>query len=55
MWKIKENIKTSQDRQKIYACRKKTHKQLKVGEHVYMRGKSEKSTLRTGGFAKLEP
>jgi hypothetical protein len=34
MLKIKQNLKTSQDRQKSYADKNRIHKEFKVGDHV---------------------
>jgi hypothetical protein len=35
MIKIKRNLKTAQDRPKSYADSKKTHREFKVGDHVF--------------------
>jgi hypothetical protein len=37
--RIKQNLETNQDRQKIYILKNKMHKELKVGEHVYLKVK----------------
>jgi hypothetical protein len=33
---IKQNLKIDQDRQKIYADRKRTPRDFKAGDHVYL-------------------
>jgi hypothetical protein len=52
---IKQNLKTAQDRQKSYADRKRTHREFKTGDHVYLRIRPRKSSLRIGAWAKLAP
>jgi hypothetical protein len=53
MIKIKQNLKASQDRQKIYADKNKTHIEFKVGDHVFLKLKANKSSLKLGSCAKL--
>jgi hypothetical protein len=53
MLKIKKNLKVAQDRQKSYADKKKTHKEFKVGDHVFLRVKANKSSLKLGNCSKL--
>jgi hypothetical protein len=55
MVKIMKNLKVSQDIQKSYAGRKRNHKEFKVGDHVYLRVKPKRSSLRMGMCAKLAP
>ena len=45
----------AQDRHKSYTNNKKTTKEYKVGEHVFLRVKPKKSKLRLGLYAKLAP
>jgi hypothetical protein len=52
---IKQNLKIAQDRQKCYADRKRTPKEFKIGDHVYLRVIPKKSSLRMGSCAKLAP
>jgi hypothetical protein len=52
--KIRKNLKLSQDRQKCYGDRKRTHKEL-VGYHVYIRVKPKRISLKMGTCDKLEP
>jgi hypothetical protein len=55
MIKIRQNLKIAQDRQNSYADNKITHKEFKVGDHVYLRVKPKRSNLRMGTYAKLAP
>ena len=49
--KIQQNIKTAQDKQQSYAEKKRIYKEFGVGDHVYLRIKSNKSTLHTRSCA----
>ena len=51
--KIKQNLKASQYRQNIYKKLKRVDKEFKIGDHVYLRGKLRKSSLKLGSRAKL--
>ena len=42
----KKNMKIAQDRQKIYVDRKRTPREFKTGEHVYLRVRPRKISLR---------
>ena len=53
--KIRKNLKASQDRQKSYAYLNKIHKEFKIGDHVYLRVKPRKISLRLGSCANMEP
>jgi hypothetical protein len=53
MIKIKQNLKSSQDRQKIYADKNKTHREFKVGDQVFLKVKANMSSLKLGSCAKL--
>ena len=53
MAKIKQNLKAAQNRQKIYADRNKVFRDFKVGEHVFLKVKAKRSSLRLGIFLKL--
>jgi hypothetical protein len=52
---IKKNLKIAQDRQKIYVDIKRTPREFKTGEHVYLRVRPRKSSLRMGACSKLAP
>jgi hypothetical protein len=52
---IKQNLKVAQNRQKSYADRKRTPREFKTGDHVYLRVRPRKSSLRMGDFSKLVP
>ena len=53
--KIRQNLKAAQDRQKVYADRKRTFREFAMGDHVYVRIRPKKSTLRWNSCAKLAP
>jgi hypothetical protein len=54
MIKIKQNLKASQDRQKSYVDKGRTHREFKVGDHVFLKVKSNRSSLKLGNCSKLE-
>jgi hypothetical protein len=54
MIKIKKNLKASQDRNKSYADNNITHRKFKVGEHVFLKVKANKSSLKLGNCTNLE-
>ena len=45
----------AQNRQKSYAYLRRVHKEFKIGDHVYLRVKPRKRSLKVGKFSKLEP
>ena len=53
--KIRKNLKASQDKHKSYAYLKRVHKEFKIGDHVYLRLKPRKRSLKLGSCAKMEP
>ena len=53
--KIKQNLKAAQDRQKIYANKHRVNREFSVGDHVYLRVRENKSSLKLGSCAKLSP
>jgi hypothetical protein len=46
-------LKVSQDRQKIYVDKSRTHKEFKVGDHVFLKVKANRSFLKLGNCSKL--
>jgi hypothetical protein len=52
---IKQNLKVAQNKQKIYVDRKRTPREFKTGDHVYLKVRPGKSSLRMGACAKLVP
>ena len=52
---VQGNLKVMQDRQKIQADLKRTPKEFQVGEHVFIKVRPNKSSLRLGSCAKLAP
>jgi hypothetical protein len=53
MIKIKHNLKTAQDRHKSYADKNITHQEFKVGDHVFLKVKTNRSSLKLGSCTKL--
>ena len=47
------NLKVAQDRQKSQEDLKRTPKEFQVGEHVFIKVRAKKSSLRLGSCAKL--
>jgi hypothetical protein len=52
---IKQNMKVAQNQQKRYANQKRTPREFKMGDHVYLRIKARRSSLKMGACAKLAP
>jgi len=52
---IKKNLKMAQDRHKSYTDNKRTHKKFKVGDHVYIRIRPIRRSLRMETCAKMAP
>jgi hypothetical protein len=53
MIKIKKNLKATQDRQKSYVDKGRTHTEFKVGYHVFFKVKSNKSSLKLGNCSRM--
>jgi hypothetical protein len=51
--KIKQNLKVSQNRQKSYANKGRTHREFKVGDHVFFKVRANRSSLKLGNCSKL--
>ena len=52
---IRQNLKATQDRQKSYADKHRMHREFIVGDHVYLKVRERKSSLKLGSCAKLSP
>ena len=52
---IRQNLKASQDKQKRYADKHRVNREFNVGDHVYLRVRARKSSLKLGSFSKLAP
>ena len=48
-------MKVAQDRQKSKSDLKQTPKEFQVGEHVFIKVRPKKSSLRLGSYAKIAP
>jgi hypothetical protein len=53
MVKIRKNLKVAQDREKSYVDKRRRHREFKVGEHVFLKVKATRSSLKLGSFPKL--
>jgi hypothetical protein len=53
MLRIKKNLKVAQDRQKSYAEKNRTNREFKVGDHVFLKVKDNRSSLKLGNCTKL--
>jgi len=51
--KIRKNLMASQDRQKNYADKGRTHKEFKVVDHVFLKVKSRRNSMKLGNCSKL--
>ena len=52
---IKQNLKVTQNRQKSYADQKRTPREFKTGDQVYLRVMPKNISLRMGDCAKFSP
>jgi hypothetical protein len=52
---IKQNLKIAQNRQKSYDDQKRTPREFRMGDHVYLRINPRRSSLKMGACAKLAP
>ena len=52
---VQGNLKAAQDQQKSQADLKRTQKEFQVGQHVLIKVRPKKSSLRLGSCAKLAP
>ena len=53
--KIRKNLKVAQDRQKIYVDKHRMNRKFSVGDHVYLRVRAKKNSLKLGICAKMSP
>ena len=53
--KIRQNLKAARDRQKSYADKHRVNREFSVGDHVYLRVRASKSSLKLGSCAELSP
>ena len=48
---IRQNLKVAQDKQKRYADKHRKNREFSVGDHVYLRVRENKSSLKLGSCA----
>jgi hypothetical protein len=53
MIKIKQNLKVAQERKKNYVDKNRNHREFKVGDHVFLKVKANRSSLKLGRCTKL--
>ena len=53
--KIRQNMKAAQDRQKNYVDKHRVNREFSIEEHVYLRVRKNKSSLKLRSCAKLSP
>ena len=53
--RIRHNLKATQDRHKSYADKNIVHRDFHVGDHVYLKVRPRKSSLKLGSCSKLSP
>ena len=46
--KIRQNLKATQDRHKSYADKHRVNREFSIGDHVYLKVRAEKSSLKLG-------
>jgi hypothetical protein len=54
MIKIKIKIKVAQDRKKSYDDKGRTHREFKVGDHIFLKVKANRSSLKLRNCSKLQ-
>jgi hypothetical protein len=53
MLKTKHNLKAAQDMKKIYVDKGRTPREFKVGDHVFLKVKANRGSLKLGNCSKL--
>ena len=53
--KIRQNLKATQDKHKSYADKHRMNREFSIRDHVYLRVKAKKSSLKLRICAKLSP
>jgi hypothetical protein len=53
MIKIKQNLKGAHYKQKSYVDKGRTHREFKVGDHVFLKVKANRSSMKLGNCSKL--
>ena len=53
--KIRQNLKVAHDKQKSYAYKHRVNREFSVGDHVYLKVRAKKSSLKLGICVKLSP
>jgi hypothetical protein len=53
MIQIKQNLKVAHDKKKIYVDKGRNHREFNVGDHVFLKVKANRSSLKMGNLSKL--
>ena len=53
--RVRQDMKAAQDRQNIFADKKRSYCEFGIGDHVYVRIKPKISTMRWTSCAKMAP
>ena len=53
--KIRQNLKAAQDTHKSYVDKHRKKREFSVGDHVYLRVRAKKISLKLGSCAKMSP
>jgi hypothetical protein len=51
--KVQQNLKEEHDRHKSYADLKRRHWEFQVGDHVYLKVKARRNSLKIGNYSRL--
>ena len=54
MSKTNQNLKVAQDKKKIYVDKGRIHKEFCVGDHVFLKVKDNRISLKLGNFSTME-
>jgi hypothetical protein len=53
--RVQQNLKEAHEGQKIHSSFKRIHREFQIGDHVYLKVKSRRSSLKLGNCSKLAP
>ena len=53
--RVQQNLKEAQDRHKSYEGWKRRHQEFQIGDHVYLKVKERRISLKLWNFSKLAP
>jgi hypothetical protein len=53
--RVQQNLNEAQDSQESYANLKRRHQEFQIGDHVYLKFKARRSSLKLGNVSNLAP